>query len=118
MTTRKLLSALEAALPFVPAGDTRHLTEDAIADARHALGLPPLPDSQPPECGQRCGTCPRCQAEDEWVAEQARVLEERCDRCCTPVTPFGLDAQGQAHPVFDPPCGVQGSLDFSEIDVD
>jgi hypothetical protein len=106
MNARQLLAALESALQYIPAGDTRHLAEDAIADARHALALPPLPDTQPPTCGQRCGTCPRCQAEDAWVEEQARILEDRCARCCAPLTPFGLDGSGTMHPQFSPDCEV------------
>ena len=77
MTTRRLLSALELALPHIPAGDARHLAEDVIADARHALSLPPLAESNPPECGQRCGVCARCRAEDEWVAELNATAEAR-----------------------------------------
>lgn len=110
MTTRKLLSALEAALPHIPAGDTRYLVEDVIADTRHSLALPPLPDTDPPTCGPRCGSCPRCREEDAYMEEMNAVAEARlaefaaladtCDRCSTPVTPFGLDANGTMHPVF------------------
>ena len=71
--TRSLLTSLELALPFIPHGDARHLAEDTIADTRHALGLPPLPDSDPPDCGQRCGDCARCQVEDAWVDEYGRI---------------------------------------------
>lgn len=110
MTSRQLLSALEAALAYVPAGDTRHLAEDVIADTRYQLGLPPLPESDPPVCGQRCGTCARCQSEDEWVEalSQANLLAsvpvDTCHHCQTPLSPFGLDTNGTMHPSFDPHC--------------
>lgn len=41
---RLLLTSLESALPGIPPGEDRHLAEDAIADTRHALGMPPLPE--------------------------------------------------------------------------
>lgn len=70
---RELLAALEICLPFVPQGHARFLAEDAIADARHALGWSQAEDSEPPPCGQRCGQCAHCQAEDVWVDEMGRM---------------------------------------------
>lgn len=117
MTSRQLLSALESALVYIPAGDTRHLAEDVIADARHALSLPPLPDEPAPECGRRCGTCPKCQAEDAAMEEMNAIAERRlaefaaiadsCDRCRAPLTPFGLDTNGTMHPSFNPHCAKE-----------
>ena len=71
--TRQLLAALECALPFVPQGHARFLCEDAVADARHALGWPQADDFEPRPCGQRCGHCPRCREEDEWVDDMGRM---------------------------------------------
>jgi hypothetical protein len=44
----RVLTALELALPYLDNPcSARYAAEDAVADLRHALGLPPLPDTAP-----------------------------------------------------------------------
>jgi hypothetical protein len=47
----RVLTALELALPYLDNPcSARYAAEDAVADLRHALGLPPLPlDNNAPE---------------------------------------------------------------------